>query len=166
MINKYTSKVIFVIGVSGSGKTTVGQLLAEKLHWTFVDADDHHPPSNIEKMKSGIPLNDTDRLPWLDALHQIALDSLTTGCVISCSALKENYRERLSDSIVDQVAWVYLEGSYDLIYERMQNRENHFMDANMLKSQFEAFEKPEDAMALDIADAPEIIVEKIINRIT
>ncbi len=165
MIKNKTSKVIFVMGVSGAGKTSIGQLLAKNLHVDFIDADDHHPTSNIEKMSAGIPLTDEDRLPWLDNLHQIAKNHLNIGGVITCSALKEKYRDRLSRSIQDEIVWIYLKGSYDLIYKRMQNRNHHFMDAAMLKSQFETLEEPKDAIEIDIVDAPEIIVEKIINEI-
>lgn len=154
-----------MIGVSGSGKTSVGQLLAKELNIDFIDADDHHPPANIEKMKSGIPLTDADRLPWLNCLHQIAKNHLNRGCVISCSALKQRYRNRLSASIVNEVLWIYLKGDYELIYNRMKNRLDHFMDAQMLRSQFETFEEPANALEMEIIKPPESIVEEIINKI-
>ena len=154
-------KVIFIMGVSGSGKTSVGRLLANELSVPFIDADDHHPPSNIEKMSQGTPLTDSDREPWLDRLHEIALDHINSGCIIACSALKEVYRRRLIHSIESNVLWVYLKGSYDLIFERMKNREDHFMDAKMLRSQFETLEEPENAINIDIADTMEGIVQKI-----
>lgn len=165
MNNNKKSKIIFVIGVSGSGKTSVGRLLAKELNIDFIDADDHHPQTNIEKMKSGIPLTDEDRLPWLDRLHQIAKNHLDTGCVIACSALKQTYRNQLSETIIDDVFWIYLKGSYDLIYNRMKNRANHFMDARMLKSQFETFEEPINAIEIAITKAPETIVKEIINKV-
>lgn len=158
-------KVIFVMGVSGSGKTSVGQLLAKELAIPFFDADDHHPPSNIEKMSRGIPLNDEDRKPWLNNLHQIAVEHISSGCVITCSALKEIYRKRMNQSIESNVLWVYLKGSYDLIFERMKKRKNHFMNTKMLKSQFETLEEPTDAINIDIADSLEVIVQKVKENI-
>ncbi len=149
------------MGVSGSGKTSVGRLLAQDLSVLFIDADDHHPPSNIEKMSQGIPLTDTDREPWLDTLNKIAQEHIHSGCVIACSALKEVYRQRLSAFIESEVRWVYLKGTYEQIYERMQQRQDHFMGARMLKSQFEALEEPENVLTMDIADPPQVIVQKI-----
>lgn len=149
------------MGVSGSGKTSVGQLLANELTIPFIDADDYHPPANIEKMSQGIPLNDSDREPWLDALHETATKHRSPGCVIACSALKEAYRKRLMQSIESNILLIYLKGSYEQIFERMRKRKNHFMDAAMLKSQFEALEEPDNAVNIDIINSPEIIVQKI-----
>lgn len=154
------------MGVSGSGKTAIGRLLAEELNFPFVDADDHHPASNIEKMSQGIPLSDDDRMPWLDSLNQLAMDNYEKGCVIACSALKEAYRVRLMKSIESNVLWVYLHGSYDLILDRMNKRENHFMGANMLKSQFETLEEPEEAIKADISNSPEMIIKTILAHRT
>lgn len=165
-MNNFTKKIIFIIGVSGSGKTSVGQLLANELSVPFIDADDHHPLSNIEKMTQGIPLNDSDRVPWLDVLHEIAVKHLNAGCVIACSALKETYRKRLSQSIESSILWVYLKGSYDLIFERMNSREGHFMEAKMLKSQFDTLEEPTNAINIDISNSPKIIVQKIKKHLT
>lgn len=153
------------MGVSGSGKTAVGRLLAEDLLVPFIDADDHHPLSNIEKMSRGFPLNDADREPWLDQLNKIAKDHLKSGCVIACSALKEIYRKRLRKGIEPSVVWIYLKGTFEQIYDRMEQRQGHFMRAGMLRSQFEALEEPKNAMTMDIADAPAHIVEKIISQI-
>ena len=150
------------MGVSGSGKTSVGQLLANKLSIPFIDADDHHPQSNIQKMSQGIPLVDSDRMPWLDILHGIAVNHIGVGCVIACSALKEIYRKQLSQSIEKNIEWVYLKGNYDLIFERMSNRANHFMSAEMLKSQFETLEEPQNAICIDISDKPAIIVQQLL----
>ncbi len=149
------------MGVSGSGKSSVGQLLANELSVPFIDADDHHPLANIEKMSQGIPLNDHDRKPWLDQLHEIAVDHLNSGCVIACSALKEDYRKRLTQSIASHVLWIYLKGSYEQIFERMKNRKDHFMAAEMLRSQFETLEEPQNAINIGIADSLDIIVHKI-----
>ena len=159
--NSLSQKVFIVMGVSGSGKSSVGRLLANELSVPFIDADDHHPTSNIEKMSKGIPLNDNDREPWLDRLHEIALNHLDSGCVIACSALKKSYRRRLDQSITSNISWVYLKGSYNLIFNRMKNRKDHFMDAEMLKSQFETLEEPKNAIEMDIADSPEVIIQKI-----
>lgn len=149
------------MGVSGSGKSSVGELLSNVLSVPFIDADDHHPKANIEKMSKGIPLNDSDRMPWLDALHTIAEKHLDTGCVIACSALKEQYRTRLSQSIEPDTVWIYLQGSYEQIYERMNARKGHFMDSGMLKSQFEALEEPKNAIIIDIADSLKDIVKNL-----
>lgn len=155
------------MGVSGSGKTSIGRLLAKELSVPFIDADDHHPPSNIEKMSQGIPLEDSDREPWLDILHEIAVKHLDgdSGCVIACSALKEVYRKRLSESIEANSLWVYLKGTYEQIFERMKKREGHFMGAEMLKSQFETLEEPRNAIHIDISDSLEKIVRVIQSRV-
>ncbi|PWH12669.1 MAG: gluconate kinase [Anaerolineae bacterium] len=139
------------MGVAGSGKTTVGQALAEKLGWDFFDADDFHPPANIAKMASGIPLTDEDRAPWLDSLHRLIASALKTNRpgVLACSALKERYRQRLLEGN-QGVQIVYLKGSYDLILQRMKKRTDHYMQPEMLKSQFEALEEPTAALTVDI----------------
>jgi len=160
-----TNKILFIIGVSGSGKTSVGRLLANELAVPFLDADDYHPESNIKKMSEGFPLNDNDRTPWLDRLHEEATNHFDSGCVIACSALKEIYRSRLARNIESQVNWIYLKGNYDLIFERMNDREGHFMDANMLQSQFDTLEEPKEAIEIDIKNSPEEIVRHIKSQI-
>ena len=128
------SKLIIVAGVSGSGKTTIGKLVAEKLSIPFKDGDDFHPQKNIDKMKSGQALNDEDRKPWLDILAKKLTEwSHEDGVVLACSALKEAYRQTLT--VNDQVTWVFLEGSYELLESRMTARKNHFFKAELLKSQ-------------------------------
>ncbi|MEQ8715687.1 MAG: gluconokinase [Cyclobacteriaceae bacterium] len=154
-------KVVFVMGVSGSGKSVIGNQLAQELGLPFVDADDHHPEANIKKMAQGIPLNDNDRIPWLNRLNQLAKVKYTQGCVIACSALKEDYRLRLMYSIESRTIWIYLKGSYDQIFERMNKRVDHFMGANMLQSQFDTLEEPANAITISIADSPEIMIAKI-----
>ncbi len=154
-------KVVFVMGVSGSGKSVIGNQLAQELGLPFVDADDHHPEVNIKKMAQGIPLNDNDRIPWLNRLNQLAKVEYTQGCVIACSALKEDYRLRLMNSIESRTIWIYLKGSYDQIFERMNKRVDHFMGANMLQSQFDTLEEPANAITISIADSPEIMIAKI-----
>lgn len=153
-----------VMGVSGSGKTAVGKALAQSLGWDFFDADDFHPPANIAKMARGIPLDDSDRTPWLDSLHELISSSLKADkpAVLACSALKENYRQQLIDGN-DGVQIVYLKGSYELIWSRMEKRTEHYMKPHMLKSQFETLEEPANAITVDIALSIEQIVKTIIN---
>ncbi len=153
-----------VMGVSGCGKTTVGRLLAQRLHWDFLDADDYHSPENIAKMKAGIPLTDSDRLPWLATLNELLLAALKQGRhpVLACSALKESYRLSLRQGI-DGLQLVYLKGSYDLIWSRIAQRQGHYMKPDMLRSQFETLEEPADALVVDIRLTPEEIVEQILK---
>jgi len=165
MQSKVKQNIIFVMGVSGCGKSTIGQLLADQLSMPFIDADDHHLPSSIEKMGQGIPLTDEDREPWLDKLNQIATQHLENGVVIACSALKEKYRTQLAQSIESNVQWVYLKGDYQLIFDRMQNRHGHFMDAGMLKSQFETLEEPRNAISIDIANPVEVVIQLLSKQL-
>jgi gluconokinase len=141
-----------VMGVSGSGKSTFGKALAQKLEWDFFDADDFHPPENIAKMQAGLPLDDSDRTPWLSALSNLLSFTLTTGRhpVLACSALKESYRAKLLDG-KPGIKLVYLRGSYDLIWSRMSNRAGHYMKPAMLQSQFDILEEPEHALVLDVS---------------
>lgn len=156
------TRFFIVMGVSGSGKTAAGKALAQKLGWDFYDADDFHPPANIAKMANGISLDDSDRAPWLDALHELISSRLKADlpAVLACSALKERYRQRLLDGN-EGVQIVYLKGSYDLILSRMEKRTDHYMKPSMLKSQFDALEEPQDAITVDIACPISEIVEKI-----
>lgn len=152
---------VIVMGVAGSGKTTVGKSLAGRLGWSFYDADAFHPPENIAKMAQGTPLNDSDRLPWLAALHGLISTSLKEDRpgVLACSALKESYRQRLLEGNRG-VRIVYLKGSYELIWSRISLRQDHYMKPNMLESQFEALEEPADALTVDISmPVPEIVGE-------
>lgn len=152
--------IILVMGVSGSGKTTIGLLLADSLHWEFRDADAFHSPANIEKMRLGIPLSDADRIPWLQALQRAIAQWLqeNKNVVLACSALKANYRQFLSlDS--DRVKLVYLKGSFEVIQNRLQERHNHFMSEKLLKSQFDALEEPPDAIYVDVSEPPEMIMD-------
>jgi len=153
------------MGVSGCGKTTVGQLLSRQLNIPFYDADDFHPAANVAKMKAGIPLQDTDREPWLKILaDNLARWSKGSGAVLACSALKEKYRQTL-DSKTDHIKWVYLHGAFDLIQARMETRTNHYMPAELLQSQFDALEIPDYALQIDITEPAPHIVNTIITKL-
>jgi len=150
------------MGVAGSGKTTVGRLLAEGLGWRFRDADEFHPAANIEKMVAGIPLDDRDRAPWLAAIRAEIDRCLARGkgAVFGCSALRESYRLALV-SDPSRVHLAQLEGSQELIRERLRQRQGHFMKEDMLRSQFEALEPPADAFVVNVARSPGEIVLQI-----
>jgi gluconokinase len=156
--------VVIIWGVSSSGKTTVGKLLAEEVGWKFYDADDFHPASNIEKMKHGHPLTDEDRAPWLDKLRQRIEQSLGNreNAVLACSALKKKYRDHLRVS--SEVRFAFLHGTYAQVSERSRKRRNHFFDPKLLESQFADLEEPrspEDSLVFEIDADPHQIVEKI-----
>ena len=161
------TRFIIVMGVSGCGKSSVGSLLAERLGWDFYDADDFHPPANVEKMADGIPLDDSDRASWLDSLHELISSSLKTDRpgVLACSALKERYRQQLMEGN-GGVQLVHLKGSYDLIWSRMKARKEHYMKPHMLQSQFEALEEPTNALTINISISLEDIVQKIISTMS
>jgi gluconokinase len=156
--------IIIVFGVSGAGKTTIGKLLSRELGWRFVEADDFHPAANIEKMRSGHPLSDEDRWPWLDRLRKKIEQLLSAGenAVLACSALKRAYRDRLRVS--DEVKLVFLRGNYALVERQMRSRHRHFMDASLLQSQFDDLEQPqsdENVLTIELGRTPEEIVERI-----
>ena len=153
--------IVIVMGVVGSGKTTIGQLLAQQLGWEFADADNFHPLSNVEKIRSGIPLNDGDREPWLEHLRQAIIDWIAAGrnVVLACSALKRSYRKKLEAG--PEVHFVYLKGSAALIAERLRSRQGHFADEKILASQLADLEEPETAFTVDIAATPAQIVAAI-----
>ena len=165
---KGAAQVIVVMGVSGSGKTTVGRRLAERLGWPFYDGDDLHPAANVEKMAGGEPLTDEDRRPWLERTARLIGEQLAKGqpAVVASSALKRSYRERLRQGR-EEVVFVHLEGAFDLIRHRMEAREGHFMGAEMLRSQFEALERPaeDEAIVVNAAANVEEIVEAIVQRL-
>lgn len=158
-------RVLVIMGVSGSGKTTIGKLLAKKLGYPFFDGDDFHPEANIEKMKSGLPLNDEDRKGWLVRLNQLALEHRHTGAVIACSALKNTYRGILKAGVGSCMEFIYLEGSFNQIKKRLKNRKDHFMPLELLKSQFETLEAPNNGVKVSISKSPEEIVDKILSKI-
>ncbi len=163
--------VIILMGVSGAGKTVVGQALAERLGWAFEDADNWHPAANVEKMRNGIPLNDHDREPWLQALNcairEWAADGRST--VLACSALKARYRETLRSGVRNAAAvrFVFLKASYDVIDARLRDRRGHYMPESLLKSQFEALEEPPaaEALIIDASQTVATIVDEIIARL-
>jgi gluconokinase len=157
--------VIVVMGVAGSGKTTVAVQLAERLGWTFAEADDFHPPANVEKMHAGIPLTDEDRRPWLEATAAWMKDQ-TAPAVVTSSALKRKYRDLLRSGRPD-LRLVYLEGSHELIGKRLAARHGHFFPKKLLDSQFADLEAPgpaEDPLVVSIDAAPEQVVQEIIDR--
>jgi gluconokinase len=157
--------IVAVMGVTGSGKTTVGSLLAKRLGWEYVDADDFHSPANKDKMHRGIPLTDADRLPWLAAIHDYLAraESQHRNLVLACSALKQSYRELLFRGLDTRL--VYLKGSYELIDQRLQQRKGHFADDHILAAQFADLEEPTDAVVVDISAEPQQIVDEICRRL-
>lgn len=160
-------KIVIVGGVSGVGKTTISKLLAEKMELPFYDADDFHPESNVEKMKSGHALNDADRKPWLATLAEnISVWEKDKGAVLACSALKESYREMVQQGSDMPIIWIFLEGSEELIAHRLSSRKNHFFDPHLLKSQFEAYKRPSYGFYIDVAPSPDEIINNIIDLLT
>jgi len=157
--------IIVVMGVTGSGKTTVGTLLAARLAWLFADADDFHSAANKEKMHKGIPLTDADRLPWLASMHEQIAKWIAAkqNAVLACSAIKRSYRQRLWDG--PEVKYVYLRGSYELIAERLRARKGHFADEHILAGQFADLEEPNDALIVEISASPDNIVAEICRRL-
>ena len=153
--------VILVMGVTGAGKTTVGKLLAERLGWQFLDADDFHPPENIEKMKHGIPLTDADREPWLAAIHKALLDyaAKNQNVVLACSALKQKFAARLDMRIC------YLKGSFEEISSHIEHRTGHFAGEAILAGQFADLEEPDDAVVLDANAMPEENVREALSKL-
>jgi gluconokinase len=154
--------IILLMGVAGSGKTTIGKLLAARLGCLFYDADDLHPAANREKMHRGISLTDEDRRPWLEALRDLiaGLASHGDNAVVACSMLKEWYRRMIApDRSFTKI--FFLRGSYELIAERLARRHGHFFDPHLLRSQFDTLEEPADAVAVDISRDPGAIVESI-----
>jgi gluconokinase len=153
--------IIVLMGVAGCGKTTVGKMLSASLDWQFIDADDFHPAENVDKMTRGIPLDDADRWPWLEKMRSLMQDNLNSdrSAVVACSALKEIYRSLLLTD--KRVRLVYLKGAYGLIASRLHERADHYMNPELLRSQFATLEEPADVLTVDAALSPEMIVDKI-----
>lgn len=154
--------VVILMGVSGAGKSAVGELLADRLGWEFYDGDDFHPVSNIRKMTAGEPLNDEDRGPWLESIRaQIRhLEVTGTDAVVTCSALKETYRQKLLDGS-NQTRLLYLRGSRALIEQRLRQRKGHYFDVGLLSSQFETLEEPSNAVVVEIDGDLESVISAV-----
>jgi carbohydrate kinase (thermoresistant glucokinase family) len=159
-------KAIVLMGVSGSGKTSVGKRLSQLLGWPFFDGDDFHSEENKEKMAAGSPLNDDDRAPWLASLNDLLVENLNEGksILLACSALKQDYRNQISEDTSGTI-FVYLKGDFDVIFERMRVRTGHYMKAKMLESQFESLEEPTEVITIDVRKSLEEITKEIIAKL-
>ncbi len=151
------------MGVSGAGKTAIGEALATELGWRFIDADDYHPQVNVAKMAAGQPLDDADRWPWLDRLNAMLRGE--QDAVLACSALKERYRARLAKG-VERLEWIYLKGDFDLIRSRLAQRQHRYMPASLLESQFAALEPPSRAITVDVSADVSSCVGEILAKLT
>ena len=158
--------IIFLIGVSAVGKTSIGKSLSETLKLPFYDADDYHPRSNKQKMASGSPLTDDDRQDWLLRINELAEEQIKkNACIIACSALKKSYRKILQKGVESQVKWIFLEGDFKLLKKRLADRKDHFMPISLLRSQFETLEKPDDAFRVSVDQSPQQIHDLIISEL-
>ena len=153
--------VIILFGVSGCGKSLIGNQLSKDLQFEFIEGDDFHSNENIKKMKNNIPLNDDDREAWLDQINNELNKLKNKNVVIACSALKEIYRQRLVKGIVAKIDWFCLKGTFDLIEKRLDSRGNHYFKSTLLKSQFDTIEYPDYCTFIDIIESPDNIVERI-----
>ena len=154
--------IAVVMGVSGAGKTAIGEALARELGWRFIDADDYHPEANVAKMAAGQPLDDEDRWPWLDRLNGVLREE--KQAVLACSALKERYRTRLAEGI-GSIEWICLKGDFDLIHSRLLQRQHRYMPASLLESQFAALEPPSHAITIDVSADVSTCVAEIAARL-
>ncbi len=158
--------VYIVMGVSGSGKTTIGKLLAKELNLAFNDADDFHPPENVEKMKNGIPLQDEDRKGWLAVLAEnIQKWDQSGGAVLACSALKEKYRQQLTSIPQENLKWIFLSADFEVILERLNSRKGHYFKTEMLTSQFETLEEPTYGLRINVNTSEENILKEIMAKL-
>jgi gluconokinase len=158
--------MVLITGVAGSGKTTIGSRLAQRLGWPYVEGDDFHPADNRQRMARGLPLEESHRSPWLAALRARMDEVRATGgnAVISCSALREAHREQLAGGH-DDLLLVHLAGDYETIHDRVVRRQGHWFDPALVSSQFEALELPRDALTIDVREAPDAIVERIVQAL-
>jgi gluconokinase len=154
--------IIVLMGVSGSGKTTIGELLAKRLGWRFIEGDDYHPRENVEKMAAGIPLDDNDRWPWLDALNRRIRHE--REAIVTCSALKASYRQRLLAGVAE-FRLVYLQAPKAVIAARVASRKHKYMPSSLLDSQFATLEPPEAAITIDVSGEPQASVEAVVRAL-
>lgn len=154
--------IVIIMGVAGSGKTTIGRMLADALGWKFFDADDLHPQINIERMRQGIALTHKDREPWLERLHELLseLSGRQESAILAGSALRRAYRDRLAQGI-EGLQFVYLKGDYALLKRRLKDREDHYFGAELLASQFETLEEPEGVPIVEVNQAPDAVVTEV-----
>ena len=157
--------VIILMGVSGCGKTTLGNLLSRKTGLKFIDADFYHSEINKIKMKKGIPLNDSDREPWLKKINAELLRYSKPSLILACSALKEKYRLELVKGLKNKIKWFFLKGDFELINKRLEKRKNHFMSNKLLKSQFEILETPYYGIEIDVSKKKEDVLNDILQYI-
>jgi len=159
--------IAVLMGVAGAGKTTVGRAVAERLQWRFVDADDLHPASNIDKMARGMPLDDTDRQPWLEEVHEVmeAAAARNEGLMVACSALREQYRRQLARGIPD-LRWIYLRADRALLHQRLAARYGHFAGPALLETQLKTLEPPREAVVVDAAKPTPVLVDEICAALT
>lgn len=160
------TRIVLVTGVAGSGKTTVGILLAQRLGWPYFEGDDFHPPVNRERMAAGLPLDEVHRAPWLAALRTCMDEVRAAGGhgVFACSALREAHREQLVGGC-DDVLLVHLAGDYETIHRRVAQRQAHFFNPDLVASQFETLEPPRNALVIDVRDTPDAIVDRIVRAL-
>ena len=159
--------LVVLCGVAGAGKTTIGMRLAEALELPFVDADDFHPASNVEKMACGIPLDDADRQPWLETLAtELRTCQEQGGAVLACAALRESNRVALESRCAESIRWILLTASEETLAKRLASRKGHFFDRNLLGSQLETLEVPEYAWAVDVERPPQELVNTILERLS
>lgn len=159
-----SNKIYYIIGVSSCGKSTIGQMLSDRISVPFFDGDDFHPAENITKMKSGQALNDEDRQGWLESINALAIQqSKQSGAIIACSALKKKYRKILRKNIEAQAVFIFLKGDWLTIKNRMEKRSDHFMPIELLQAQFDDLEEPTTATIIDVSLPPEQIIEIIIQ---
>jgi len=160
-------RLLIVMGVSGSGKSTIARMLAETIEGTYLDGDDYHPKKNIDKMSQGIPLNDDDRWPWLEIFAK-AMSKQTNKTIGACSALTKAYREHLTKAAGEPILFIYLDGSKELLLERMSSRDGHFMPSSQLDNQLETLEKPDSSelsLHVDISNTTQQIVTELLTKL-